>query len=274
MTFCIAMKVQDGLVGIADTRVTTGAECITARKVTIHEHDCHSLFLMTSGLRSVRDKALTYFDELLEDESQKFDKLYKAVNAFAQQVRRVASEDREALSEAGLPFNLYSLVGGQLEGDREHKLFLLYPQGNWVEVSQGTPYYMIGESSYGKPLLDRALRYDATVQTALKLGYLAFDATRTSATDVDFPLDVVLYRRGTYQMTMHRYEREALLGVSQHWRDGLLKLVGELPTDWMEAAVNKMPPPRPAAVAGPSPSLPQAAQQQQQAGGPRLSELR
>ncbi len=282
MTFCIAMKVREGLVGIADTRVTTGAECITARKVTVHEHGHHSLFLMTSGLRSVRDKALTYFDELLEDESQKFDKLYKAVNAFAQQVRRVASEDRNALAEAGLPFNLYSLVGGQLEADREHKLYLLYPQGNWVEVSQGTPYYMIGESSYGKPLLDRSLRYDATIETALKLGYLAFDATRTSATDVDFPLDVVLYRRGTYQMTMHRYERDDLLSISQHWRDGLLRLVHSMPTEWMQAILTKMPTERPPDLAGElgtnaiadKPILRAQVAQQQQAGGPRLTELR
>ena len=64
MTFCLGMKVEEGLVGIADTRVTTGAECITAGKVSIHQHGRHSMFLMTSGLRSVRDKAVTYFDEL------------------------------------------------------------------------------------------------------------------------------------------------------------------------------------------------------------------
>ena len=87
MTFCLGMKVKDGLVGIADTRVTTGSERITARKVTIHEHGRHSMFFMTSGLRSLRDKALTYFEEALEEGEQTFDKLYKAVNAFAEQVR-------------------------------------------------------------------------------------------------------------------------------------------------------------------------------------------
>ncbi|MEX0777635.1 MAG: hypothetical protein WD042_18165 [Phycisphaeraceae bacterium] len=244
MTFCIAMKVRDGLVGIADTRVTTGAECITARKVTVHEHGRHCLFLMTSGLRSVRDKALTYFEETLAEGDKNFDKMYKAVNAFAQQVRRVAKEDKEALAESGMGFNLYSLVGGQLEMDEQHKLYLLYPQGNWVEVSQGTPYYMIGESSYGKPLLDRALRYDSSLETALKLGFLAFDATRTSATDVDFPLDVVLYRAGTYQIAMHRYEERDLAATSQRWCEGLLDLVNGLPADWMRAAMAKLPPPR------------------------------
>jgi len=241
MTFCVAMKVEGGLVGIADTRITSGTERITARKVTIHEYGHHSLFLMTSGLRSVRDKALTYFEEMIEAEDHSFDKLYKAVNAFAEQVRRVAREDREALAEAGLPFNLFTIIGGQLENDKEHKLYMLYPQGNWVEVSRGTPYYTIGESSYGKPLLDRAMRYESSLEAALKIGYLAFDATRTSATDVDFPIDVVLYRRDSYRMAEHRYNREELINMSDWWQQRIVDAVGQLPDDWLQAIFNKLP---------------------------------
>ena len=70
MTFCLGMRVKDGLVGIADTRVTSGSECITARKVTIYQGDGWSMFMMTAGLRSVRDKALTYFDEVMEETEQ------------------------------------------------------------------------------------------------------------------------------------------------------------------------------------------------------------
>ena len=92
MTFCLGMRVGDGLVGIADTRVTSGTEVITARKVSVHEHGGRNFFLMTSGLRSVRDKALTYFEEILEASDAEFDKLYKAVNAFSKQLRRVASD--------------------------------------------------------------------------------------------------------------------------------------------------------------------------------------
>ena len=195
MTFCLGMKVKDGLIGVADTRITTGSECITARKVTIHQHRQHSMFLMTSGLRSVRDKAITYFQEVIEESDEDFDKLYKAVNAFGEQVRRALREDRDSLEEGGFNFNLYALVGGQLEHDREHKLYLLYPQGNWVEVSQGSPYYIIGNSGYGKPLLDRVLRYESPMHFALKTGFLAFDATRTSSNDVEYPLDIVIYYR-------------------------------------------------------------------------------
>lgn len=234
------MKVRKGLVGIADTLVTSGNESITARKVTIHQYGRHSLFLMTSGLRSVRDKALTYFREVLEHEDSSFDKLYQAVNAFAAQVRRVADEDRKALEEAGLHFNLFSIIGGQLENDTEHRLYMLYPQGNWVEVGQGTPYYLIGESSYGKPIMDRALSYELNMETALKIGYLAFDATRTSATDVDFPIDVVLYRADTYDIIEHRYERAELIQISEWWQKTIREAIRELPHDWVEAAFSKL----------------------------------
>jgi putative proteasome-type protease len=237
------MKVQDGLVGLADTRVTTGAEHITAKKVTIHQHGRHSMFLMTSGLRSARDKALTYFNEVLESSDQSFDRLYKAVNAFAQQVRRVHDEDGKALAESGLRFNLHSIVGGQLEKDKEHMLYLLYPQGNWVEVARSTPYYVIGESSYGKPLLDRVLRYESSMEHALKIGYLAFDATRTSATDVDFPLDTVLYRAGTYEMAEHRYQRDNLLATSQWWQQRIRESVEQAPSEWIADAMRGLPGP-------------------------------
>jgi len=242
MTFCLGIKVEEGLVGIADTRVTTGSECITARKMTLHQHGRHSMFLTTSGLRAARDKALTYFEEVIEESDTKFDRLYKAVNAFAEQIRRVADEDARSLAEAGLPFNLHTLVGGQLSGDREHKLYMLYPQGNWVEVSRGSPYFVIGESRYGKPLLDRVLRYESSLECSLKAGYLAFDATRASASDVDFPLDVVLYRRDTFDMVEHRYTDEELRPVSQWWQEQIQRAFSETPGDWTQTVMSKLPP--------------------------------
>jgi putative proteasome-type protease len=241
MTFCIAMKVKEGLVALADTRITSGTEQITGKKVSIHQNGKHSLFLMTSGLRSARDKALTYFDEKLEGSWDNYDKLYKAVNVFAQQVRRVIQEDKEALDAAGYHFNLFSIIGGQLANDPEHKLYLIYPQGNWVEVTESTPYYAIGESSYGKPLLDRALNFETTMEIAVKLGYLAFEATRTSATDVDFPIDMVLYRKGTYKMLETRYEREDLASVTEWWKKRVRETVELCPDEWAQKALNKLP---------------------------------
>jgi len=244
MTFCAAIKIKDGLVGVSDTRITSGSVRTTARKVTIHQHGKHSMFLMTSGLRSVRDKALTYFEEVVEHKDSNFDKLYKAVNAFAAQLRRVAHEDKEALRESGLDFNLFSIVGGQLENDKEHKLYMLYPEGNWVEVPPGSPYFLIGESSYGKPIIDRVLRYDSSMEVALKVAYLAFDSTRISAVDVDFPIDVVLYKRDSYDIVQHRYERKDLQHLPEWWQEKLREAVESLPNAWASEAISKLTPTR------------------------------
>lgn len=236
MTFCLAIKVGDGLVGIADTRVTSGTECITARKVTVHEHGGRSFFLMTSGLRSVRDKTLTYFEESIDDTDLECDRLYKAVNIFSTQLRRVAEEDREALETGGYRFDMHALIGGQLRHDREHKLYLVYPQGNWVEVGAGTPYCIIGETGYGKPILDRTLHYGDSIPFALKVGCLAFDSTRISAANVDFPIDVIVYDRATQQILQHRYEKADLQENSNWWQERLRQSVMELPCEW-EAAI-------------------------------------
>lgn len=240
MTFCISIKTKDGLIGIADTRITTGSERITARKITLHQHEKHSMFLMTSGLRAARDKAITYFDESLRSEDHTFDRLYKAVNAFGTQIRRVSEEDSKWLASSGLDVNIHALVGGQFENDEEHKLYMIYPQGNWVEVSRGSPYFVIGESRYGKPLLDRVLTYESSMSDAIKSGYLAFDATRASASDVDFPLDVVVYRRDTYRMVEHRYEASDLRELTAWWQKSIRDAFHEAPDDWVRTIIDQI----------------------------------
>jgi len=239
VTFCLGMKVKDGLIGIADTRVTSGTERITARKVTIHQHGKHSLFLMTSGLRSARDKALTYFESVFE-ETESFTHLYKVANTFSSQIRRVAAEDGQALSESGVVFNLHALVGGQLEEDSEHKLYMIYPQGNWVEVGDATPFHIIGESGYGKPILERSLQYESDLSFALKVGFLAFNATITCAVDLDYPIDITMYRRGTYEVVEQRYEKDELYDLSKKWQELIRQSVHELPSEWMDKILSKL----------------------------------
>jgi putative proteasome-type protease len=236
MTFCLGMKVQGGLVGIADTRITSGAEYISARKLTVFQHSGHPLFVMTSGLRSVRDKVITYFEEALDESPTEFDRLHKAVNALAAQTRRVAAEDKEALENSKLNFNFHALVGGQMKHDREHKLYLLYPQGNWVEVGAGTPYCIIGETGYGKPILDRTFKYSDSMQLALKVGALAFDSTRISSTTVDFPLDIVIFETGSQEMFQCRYEKAELAESCQWWQERLRASLAELPSHWLDKA--------------------------------------
>ena len=240
MTFCLGMRVHDGLVGIADTRITSGYEAITAKKVSIFQGENHAMFLMTSGLRSARDKALTYFEEVIEERNEPYDRLYKAVDAFAAQIRKVAIQDRKTLADSGLHFDIHSLVGGQMAKDKEPKLYLLYPQGNWVEIGKGTPYQIVGASGYGKPVLDRTFKFYDPLHFALKVGILAFDSTRISATDVDLPVDVVLYSRDSFQIVEHRYGKEDLEMISDWWTDRLRNSILDLPSEWIERVMSKL----------------------------------
>lgn len=234
MTYCLGIKLKEGFVGISDTRITSGSETTKAKKVFTVNKEKHSFFIMTSGLRSVRDKAITYFNEIIEENDETYNKLYKAVNAFAEQVRRAAREDKESLKEAGLHFNLNAIVGGQLQDDDEHKLYLLYPEGNWVEISEGSPFVIIGNNGYGKPILDRAIKYDSSLKFALKAGFLSFDATRISANDVDYPIDVVYYTKDSFNIIEKRYKKDELQKLSKLWSRALSESIRSLPENWME----------------------------------------
>ncbi|MEO5892063.1 MAG: hypothetical protein ABIQ31_17580 [Ferruginibacter sp.] len=239
MTYCLGIKVKEGLVGISDTRISAGTSTTVKKKVFVVQNEHNSFFIMTSGLRSVRDKAVHYFQEII-DSGIVFDKLYKAVNEFGEQIKRVSDEDRESLLKSGYKFNLNAIVGGQLKGDNEHKLFLLYSEGNWVELDQGSPYAIIGNSGQGKGILNRIVNGDTTMRQALKAGYLSFDSTRVSSNDVEFPIDVVLYEKDSFCMTENRYELNELENISTLWNEKLKKTLDEIPEEWMEKAFKKL----------------------------------
>lgn len=234
MTFCIGIKVEDGLVGLSDTRVISGAEYFSAPKTTVIQREHHSMFIMTSGLRSARDKALTYFNEMLETQDKSFNRLYVAVNEFAEQVRRARAEDQKALKDSGYNFNLTCIIGGQLEEDEEHKLYMLYPEGNWVEAVEDSPYYIIGESVFGKPMLRRVLTYQSSLEDALKLSFLAFDSTRVAANDVDYPIDIVYYKKNSYSIIEKRFTAEKLRPLSNWWQNVLKRGVARMRSDWIK----------------------------------------
>ncbi len=241
MTFCVGMKLKEGIIGLADNLIITGNEAIRAKKVTTHRAGDNSFFLMTSGLRSARDKTITYLDEALEHSQGSLDRLYKAVNLFSRELRRVKKEDGEALSESGLPFNIYSIIGGQFENDPEPQLFLVYPQGNWINVGTTSPYVIIGESKYGKPIIKRTLTYDTSLDTALRIAYLAFDSSRINAIDVDFPIDLIIYRNNSFSLEQYRFNENELADISDWWQERLRKSAEEMPAEWVRKILNKSP---------------------------------
>jgi putative proteasome-type protease len=125
-------------------------------------------------------------------------------------------------------------MGGRMANDSEHKLYLIYPQANWVEIGWGTPYHIIGSGGYGKPVLDRTLQFEDSMRFALKVGCLAFDSTRISAADVDFPIDVVLYFGETGELVEHRFEQDDLTEITEGWQERLRNSVANLPSTWLD----------------------------------------
>ena len=238
MTYCLGIKVKEGLVGISDTRISAGTSTTVKKKVLVVQNEHNSLFIMTSGLRSVRDKAVHYFKELI-DSGIVYDKMFKAVNAFGEQIKRVSDEDKESLLSSGYKFNLNAIVGGQLKADEEHRLFLLYTEGNWVELDEGSPYAIIGNTGQGKAILNRVINESTTMRQALKAGYLSFDSTRISSNDVEFPIDVVLYEKDSFHMTEDRYEYNELEKISNLWNEKLKESLDAVPEEWKEKAFRK-----------------------------------
>lgn len=229
MTYCLGIKTRHGLVALADGRVTSGNQMAAARKLMMFGEQ-HRLFVMTSGLRSVRDKVVTYFRrDLAAQPEQMFPTLVDAMTAFAQRLREVAAEDREALQAAELTFNLHAIIGGKLSQDSAPMLFLIYPEGNWIEIDERAPYVSIGSTAYGKPILDRALRYDTDLRDAVKLAYLSFDSTRFSSVDVGYPIDILTYSNHDRTWREAGFEYDDMVEQRQWWNEHITALAARMP---------------------------------------------
>lgn len=229
MTFCVGIRVTGGLVALADTQIVRGGEVSSKAKLSLHRHDDRDVFVMTSGLRSVRDKVVLRLEDRLAS-APPHRRLHEVVTAFGDELKTVRGEDGPALEQSGLLFNLHAIIGGQLAGDEEPTLFMVYPEGNWVMATDDAPSFLIGRSAYGKPILDRLLAADTPLHHAVGLAYLAFDATRASVVDVEFPIDVVVLRDG--ELRTHRFVADDLADAAGSWHSQLRVALAELPTAW------------------------------------------
>lgn len=236
MTYCLGIKTKYGLVGLSDTRITSGTETTSSKKVFTVNGNKHCFFIMTSGLRSVRDKTITYFSEMMETEGDNFTKLYKTVSKFGDLVKQVAKEDKTSLEENGFSFNLHAIIGGQLEQDSAPKLFLLYPEGNWIEIGKSTPFVIIGNKGSGHPILKRSVSYEEELEYALKCAFLSFDATRISANDVGYPVDTVVMENNSFFIQEHRFDEGDLREMSELWNTMLRQTIDKLPNESLKKA--------------------------------------
>lgn len=229
MTFCLGIRVRTGLVALADTKIVRGEEYLTRGKLTRSLLGGHPWWVMTSGLRSVRDKAVTYLDLDLQNTSPLPRQLFEVVNGFGKCLRRVRDEDAASLAAGGFTFNLHAILGGRLDGDPSPKMFLVYPEGNWIESTDDSPYFMIGRTAYAKPILERLLRYDTSLEQAVGLAFLAFDATRLSVNDVDFPVDIMVLPNEAKEVQHQRYTADQLRSVADWWQSQLAASLEKLP---------------------------------------------
>lgn len=227
MTFCVAIKSKTGVVALSDTRISSGLGITTSKKLKTYQEDGYSMFIMSSGLRSIRDKVIHLLEDEISDSPS--DKLYKVANLLGNIVKRVRSEDMEALVQSKFFFDAHFIIGGQCSKDQHSNLFLIFPEGNWVEVSDESPYTVIGNTGFGKPILRRLLHEEISFDMAIKAAYLAFDATFKNASDVDFPLDFALYKNGSYNIQEFRKSEDDLKKISTTWNEMLIDSANKLP---------------------------------------------
>jgi putative proteasome-type protease len=232
MTFCIGIRVNDGVVALSDTRVLRGDEISTKSKLSMLGDGGREAVLMTSGLRSIRDKVVARLEDELRAAETAHRRMHELATAYGQMLRTARAEDEEALKAGGLNFNSHAILAGRFPDDDKPVLLHVYPEGNWVEATDDSPYVIIGRTSSGAPILDRLLTVETPLDRALALAYLAFDATRASASDVDFPVDVAVLGHHQDRFVSRRYTSEGLGAVHDAWLDGLRAALDALPNDW------------------------------------------
>jgi putative proteasome-type protease len=203
MTYCCGILVRDGLVMLADTRTNAGVDNVaTFRKLHVFEDPGHRVMALASaGNLSVSQTVLSLLNEGVKNpETGQAERLadapsmFQAAQCVGRAIRQVHHEVAGQLEESKLPFEVSFLFGGQIAGRRLH-LFLIYAAGNFIECTQDTPYLQIGEHKYGKPILDRAVKYDTDLYDALKIGLISMDSTMRSNLAVGLPIDLMVLRR-------------------------------------------------------------------------------
>ncbi len=206
MTYCIGIRLDAGLVFLSDSRTNAGLDHVASfRKMMIYERPGERfMVLLSAGNLSVSQSVR----ELLQVEKIDAGKdgaegltiwncssLFDAARVLGSTVRRVYAQDGPALKASGIDFNASFILGGQI-GNEAMRMFLVYSPGNFIEATRETPYFQIGESKYGKPILDRVITTATPLDEAAKCALVSMDSTLKSNLSVGLPLDLLVYRAG------------------------------------------------------------------------------
>ena len=208
MTYCVAIKLNAGLVFLSDSRTHAGLDHIsTFRKMIVYERaGDRFMVLLTAGNLSISQsvREILQIEQLIDREGGEpitiwnAKSMFDAARVLGSAIRRVHERDAAALKHTDVDFNVSLIFGGQVHGEGM-RLFQMYSAGNFIEATGETPYFQIGESKYGKPVLDRVITPETPLQEAAKCALVSMDSTMKSNLSVGFPLDLVVYEEGSLQ---------------------------------------------------------------------------
>ncbi|MFC3725446.1 proteasome-type protease [Neoaquamicrobium sediminum] len=238
MTYCVGLKIDRGLVFMSDTRTNAGVDSIsTFRKMYTWETPGERvLVLLAAGNLATTQAVVSLLDERSKAPEDREPSILKTPSMY-QTARLIGDTVKEVISssapvgQSADAFGASFILGGQIKGT-EPRLFMVYPEGNFIEVSDDTPFFQIGETKYGKPILVRAYDPSMTFAETVKLLMVSFDSTVKSNLSVGLPLDLLFYERDTFEVTYRKrigsddaYYRE----ISDGWSDALKSAFKRLP---------------------------------------------
>ncbi|AYG45440.1 peptidase [Pseudomonas sp. Leaf58] len=235
MTYCVAMHLEDGLVFISDSRTNAGIDQIsTFAKLFVFSVPGERLIvLQTAGNLATSQSVVNLLKQRTQGNEPHLlnvATLYDATVLVADTLREVVSRDRSKLA-AGIDLSSSFIVGGQITGG-PMAIYNVYAQGNFFQATQDTPFLQLGESKYGRPILDRNLHYHTPLDEALRCGLISFDSTIRSNLSVGMPLDLLVYRNNALEASTPKRiasDDAYYQQIRRQWSDGLKTLLAELP---------------------------------------------
>jgi len=243
MTYCVAMRLDTGLLFASDSRTNAGVDHIaTFRKMHVFEQPGKRLIvLLSAGNLATTQSVVSLLRQRLDDDAVNLHNvatLYDAAALVGATVKEVVARyASEGTLGQGVDFGANFIVGGQIRGEAT-RLFQVYPQGNFIETCEDTPYFQIGESKYGKPIIDRVVRSDTPLPEAAKCTLISFDSTIRSNLSVGLPIDMLLYGADTFAPAApHRIDGDDpyFNKLRRGWGEGLRRVFAKLPdADWFE----------------------------------------
>ncbi len=239
MTYCIALKLKQGIVFASDTRTNAGIDNVSCFKKLHHwqKQNDRVFILLSAGNLSITQSVVSLIEENINNNNSDENttslmtvpSLNRAARIIGDMIREVKKVDADELDQ-GQGFNASFIFGGQI-GNAEPGLFQIYSEGNFIEATDDTPFFQIGEHKYGKPILDRICRPDLTLNEGVKLLLLSFDSTLRSNLSVGMPLDVLVYEKGSHDLTKEvriEQDNKYFNKLSDGWSSVLCKSFSEV----------------------------------------------